>query len=105
MLPAPFVPQVRTPEIPESRTPAPGNSSQDTLRLTVPPILAGCMAYASYAPSTVHRGSIAGETPTFGAGMTPAPNAVSASPELRRGDDHPGRRRGRSLPSSRPDRR
>jgi hypothetical protein len=61
MLPAPFVPQVRTPEIPESRTPAPGNSSQDTLRLTVPPILAGCMAYASYAPSTAHRGSIAGE--------------------------------------------
>jgi hypothetical protein len=32
MLPAPFVPQVRYPEIPEPRTPAPGNSSQDTLR-------------------------------------------------------------------------
>jgi hypothetical protein len=32
MLPVPFVPQVRYPEIPEPRTPAPGNSSQDTLR-------------------------------------------------------------------------
>jgi hypothetical protein len=32
MLPAPFVPQVRYPEIPESRPPAPGNSSQDTVR-------------------------------------------------------------------------